>query len=96
VIRGRTFALWLAALVLFVIWYFVGGRQEIQWHLAVHRAAKSGWDISQANRHPQYGLLHRISLPLGLLLLVSGMGNFVIDATRKMRKAMDEPASKAS
>jgi hypothetical protein len=96
VIRGRTFALWLAALVLFVIWYFVGGRQEIQWHLAVHRAVKSGWDISQADRYPQYGLLYRISLPLGLILLVSGMGNFVIDATRKMRKAMDEPASKAN
>jgi hypothetical protein len=96
VIRGRTFALWLAALVLFVIWYFVGGRQEIQWALAVHRAAKSGWDISQADRYPQYGLLYRISLPLGLILLVSGMVNLVVDATRKMRKAMDEPASKAN
>jgi hypothetical protein len=96
VIRGRTCALWLAALLLFVIWYFVGGRQEIHWHLTVYRAAKSGWDISQADRYPQYGLLYRISLPLGLILLVCGMVNLVIDATRKMRKAMDEPASKAS
>jgi hypothetical protein len=96
VIRGRTFALWLAALVLFVIWYFVGGKQEIQWHLAVHRAAKSGWDISQADRYPQYGLLYRISLPLGVMLPVSGMVNLDIDATRIARKAMDEPASKAS
>jgi hypothetical protein len=96
VIRGGTFALGLAALVLFVIWYFVGGRQEIQWHLAVHRAAKSGWDISQADRYPEYGLLYFISLPLGLILFVSGMVNLVIDATRKMRKAMDEPASKAN
>jgi hypothetical protein len=83
VMRGRTFALWL---VLFVIWYFVGGRQEIQWHLAVHRAAKSGWDISQADRYPQYGLLYRISLPWGLILLVSGVVNLVIDATRKNAK----------
>jgi hypothetical protein len=96
VIRGRTFALWLATLVLFVIWYFVGGRQEIQWHLAVHRAAKSGWDISQADSYTHYGLLYRISLPLGLILVVSGMVNLVIDATLKMRKAMDEPASKAN
>ncbi len=95
-IRGRTCALWLAALALFVIWYFVSGRQEIQWHLAVYRAAKNGWDISQADRYPQYGLLYRISLPLGLILLVNGMVNLVIDATRKMRKAMDEPANKAN
>jgi len=95
-IRSRTSALLLTATVLLVIWYFAGGRQEIQWHLAVHRAAQNGWDISQADRYPNYSLLYRISFIGGLVLLVTGMVNAVMDLSRKIRKAMNDRASKAN
>jgi hypothetical protein len=95
-IRPRTGALLLTATALLVIWYFVGGRQEIQWQLAVHRAAQSGWGISQADRYPNYSPLYRISFIGGLVLLVTGIVNFVLDLSRKMRKASNDRASKAN
>jgi hypothetical protein len=95
-IRPRKGALLLTAAALLVTWYFVGGRQEIQWQLAVHRAAQSGWGISQADRYPNNSLLYRISLIGGLVLLVTGMINVVMDLSRKMRKAMNGRASKAN
>ena len=95
-IRSRTSALLLTATVLLVIWYFAGGRQEIQWHLAVHRAAQSGWDISQADRYPNYSLLYPISFMGGLVLLVTGLVNVVMDPSRTIRKAMNDRASKAN
>lgn len=49
-IRLRTATLLLTAIALLLIWYLVGGKEQIQWHLDVRRAAQGGWDISQANR----------------------------------------------
>jgi hypothetical protein len=95
-IRSSTSALLLTATGLLVIWYFAGGRQEIQWRLAVHRAAQSGWDISQADRYPNYSLLYRISFVGGLVLLVTGMVNAVMDLSLKIRKVMNDRAGKAN
>jgi hypothetical protein len=95
-IRPRTAALLLTATALFVIWYFVGGKQEIQWQLAFHRAAPSGWDYSQVDRYPNYSPLYRISFIGGLVLLLTGIVSVVLDLSRKMRKAMNDRASKAN
>jgi hypothetical protein len=57
----RIATLLLAAIVLLLIWYVVGGKEEIQWHLAVRRAAQGGWDSSQTDRNPNYGHLYGIS-----------------------------------
>jgi hypothetical protein len=95
-IRRRTGALFLTAMALLVIWYFVGGRQEILWQLAVHRAAQTGWGISHADRYPNYGLTYRIAFIGGLVALVTGIVNVAMDLSRKMRKARNDRASKAN
>jgi len=38
----------LAGIALLVIWYLAGGPHQVRWCWAVHKAAGSGWDISQA------------------------------------------------
>ena len=95
-IRPRTAALLLAAVALLLLWYSVGGRQEIQWHLAVRRAAQGPWDLSVADRYPNYGPLYKISFTGGIVLLATGMVNVVLDLSRSIRKAMNDRASKAS
>jgi hypothetical protein len=52
----------LATVVLLLVWYFSGGRQEIAWYEDVRAAAKHGWDISGADRFPQYGIAYYGSL----------------------------------
>jgi hypothetical protein len=47
--RLRTLALLLAGFSLLLIWYYVGGREAIQWENAVRGASAGGWDISQAD-----------------------------------------------
>lgn len=86
----------LAGLVLFVVWYFVGGKQQIASELVMYRTARGGWDVSQADRYPHYGLLCHISLPVGLILLTCGLANVTVDAIRKARKAINDSASKAN
>jgi hypothetical protein len=95
-IRPLTCALLLAATALSVIWYLVGGKQEIQWQLAFHRAASGGWDYSRVDRYPNYSPLYRISFIGGLVLLVAGIVSVVLDLSRKMRKAMNDRASKTN
>jgi hypothetical protein len=85
-IRPRTGALLLTATALFVICYFVGGRQEIQWHLGVRRMAQAGWDISQADRNPDYHHLYGISFIGGFVFLVAGVVSVVLDLSRRIRK----------
>ena len=95
-IRPRTAALLLAAIGMLLICYFVGGKQEIQWHLLVRRVAQGGWDISQADRNPNYHHVFGISFIGGIVLLVTGVVNAVLDLSRSIRKAMNDRASKAN
>jgi hypothetical protein len=48
--RLGTLALLLAGFSLLLIWYYVGGREAIQWENAVRGTSAGGWDISQADR----------------------------------------------
>jgi hypothetical protein len=48
--RLRTLALLLVGFSLLLIWYYVGGREAIQWENAVRGTPAGGWDISQADR----------------------------------------------
>jgi hypothetical protein len=80
----------LASLVLLVIWYFAGGREETQWQLAVHQAAKGGLDISHADRYPHYGPLYSISLIGGLTLMIFASARIVRASTRKIWKAIHD------
>jgi hypothetical protein len=59
----------LTALVLLVVWYLTGGREEIAWYRAVRHAAAQGWDISGADRWPHYGILYYASI-FGIFLLI--------------------------
>jgi len=51
----------LVAMALLVVWYLTGGRNEIAWHEYVRNAKAQGWDLSQADRWPHYGILYYLS-----------------------------------
>jgi hypothetical protein len=65
----------LAVVALLVVWYFTGGNQEIAWYRVVRAAARQGWDLSQADRFPHYGILYYASI-FGIFLV------FVVAAVR--------------
>ncbi len=57
--------------ILLLIWYFVGGKEEIQWQLVTRRqAAAAGWDLSLIDRYPHYSVLYYLS-ELGLLICIA-------------------------
>ena len=64
----------LVAMALLVVWYLTGGRNEIAWHEYVRNAKAQGWDLSQADRWPHYGILYYLSAyGVLILLVVSGI-----------------------
>ncbi len=64
----------LSGTVLLVIWYLTGGPLQLRSSWAVHKAASSGWDISQAysdeTMKPRYWL--PVCLFSGSLLVFLG------------------------
>jgi hypothetical protein len=72
----------LVGFSLLLIWYYVGGREAIQWENAVRGAPAGGWDISQANRRgwenshwflPIFLVGGTLSLVVGTLSLTAGL-----------------------
>jgi hypothetical protein len=82
----RTRTVLFASIVLLVIWYFVCGGEEIRWWILVHDAKRQGWDLSNADRYPHYGVLCPASL-LGavtlLLVCLTRAVQLVIDKKSK-------------
>ncbi|MGC1417894.1 MAG: hypothetical protein WA817_21580 [Candidatus Acidiferrum sp.] len=67
----RTPMLLFTIAILLLIWYFAGGKEEIQWQLVTRRqAAAAGWDLSLIDRYPHYSVLYCLS-ELGLLICVA-------------------------
>jgi len=63
----------LAAIVLCGVWYVTGGRSEIAWRESVRSARAQGWDLSPADRWPNYGSLYYLSA-YGVVTLMSVSG----------------------
>ena len=93
--RLRTRTLLLAAMALLVIWYFVGGGEEIRWWILVRRSARQGWDLSQADRYPHYEFLYPASLLGALILLMLCLTRGVKAVIQNKSKEMDEHTCKA-
>jgi hypothetical protein len=85
-IRFRT--LLLTAIALLLIWYLTGGRDEIAWYKFVRQSkAQGGWDLSQADRWPNHGILFFLS-GIGIyIVLVLSAFRFVGMLVKKFSKA---------
>jgi hypothetical protein len=77
----------LAGSALLVIWYLTGGPAQLQWWWLVHKAASSGWDISQA--YSDETMKPRFWLPVclfsGSLLVFAGAAVKIRDTFRVLR-----------
>jgi len=95
---GRVRVRWLllTAIALIVVWYAAGGNDEIQWQIEVYRAAKQGWDLSDADRYPRYGLFYYAAAYGILIILVVGLIRGVAAVIRKILRARRNDASQAS
>jgi hypothetical protein len=94
--RSRIRTPLLVAFGLLVVWYLAGGRAEISWWVFVHRAARSGWDLSQADRYPHYGLLYYASALGALILFVICAIRVIGKIVQRKLKVVDDKLSKAN
>jgi hypothetical protein len=94
--RFRIRTLLFGAFGLLVVWYLAGGRTEISWWVVVHRATRSGWDLSQADRYPHYGLLYYASALGALILFVICAIRTVGEVVQRKLKVVDDKPSKAN
>jgi len=88
--RIRTLTLLLTGFALLLIWYFMGGKDLIEWWIAAQATAAGGWDISGAYREERPHPLLAVWLIAGTMLFVAGAVGLVMDGIRRTRKAMND------